>query len=419
MFKMSEYFYNYTELLYKLLLFSKQSEKFVLLYTGNQPTKYKIICGFNETQEITKIEDLTTELLKDKWWLGFITYELKNNIYTFLKPKHPYYFNFPYLYFFNPENLIILTKSNKLIILGPQKEEIIKIIHSKIKTQNHNIRNLTFYSMTTKKEYKQKFNELFSHLLNGNIYEINYCINFTAENAKIDEIHTFYNLATYNATSFSCFVKYKNSFLLSASPERFLMKKNKTLLSQPIKGTMKKEKNNIEKIKHLKESIKEKCENIMTVDLVRNDFSLLSKPYSLKVSKLLKISELKTLYQLYSEIKCELKDNIEIKDIIINTFPMASMTGTPKKRALQIIDETENFSREIYSGSVGYISPNMNFDFNVVIRSLLYEKNNKMLSYPVGGAITIYTNANDELNECIAKTKSIEKSLNAKFVCPY
>ncbi|MCX7954457.1 MAG: chorismate-binding protein [Bacteroidales bacterium] len=405
---------NEINFLYKLLQLSKNFNKYILLYSGITPSKYKIICGFEENEEIIDINKLINTNLNNKWWLGFISFELKNKIFPFLSTKYDQLYDFPELYFFNPKHLIIKEKKN-LIIHSSNKEEILNYLFKKENFTIKSLNNLTFKSTTTKNMYKEKFKQIYNYLLNGDIYEINYCINFFCDNLKINETDIFALLTILNPSPFSCFVKYNNSFLISSSPERFIKKQGRVLISQPIKGTAKRNKHSKANLTRLKNSIKEKCENIMTVDLVRSDFAMLCEPQTLKVTKLLHTKTLRTVYQLYSEIECKLKNNIDISDIIYNSFPMASMTGIPKKRALQIIEETENFSRELYSGSVGYIDANGDFDFNVVIRSLMYNKSNKYASYPVGGAITIYTNANNEINECLVKTKGIEKSIKAKF----
>jgi para-aminobenzoate synthetase component 1 len=163
--------------------------------------------------------------------------------------------------------------------------------------------------------------------------------------------------------------------------------------------------------KELKNNPKEIAENVMIVDLVRNDLSRFPRIKSVKTIELCKLYSFDTVHQLISTIKAELKHNVSLYKVTKNLFPMGSMTGAPKISACQIIDEVENFKRGIYSGTVGFISPNNNHDFNVVIRSILFNSNNKTVSVSVGGAITIQSIPEAEFDECLLKLKAINQSI--------
>ncbi len=233
-------------------------------------------------------------------------------------------------------------------------------------------------------------------------------------------MEVFCKLYQKTKAPFSCFVKCNDSYLMCASPERFLKKDNNKLTSQPIKGTIKRGENLAEDLllkKLLLHNIKEQSENAMIVDLVRNDLSRLAKKASVNVEELFGIYTFETLHQMISTISCELKENINFDDILKATFPMGSMTGAPKIRAMQLIEQYEEINRGIYSGSVGCILPNGNFDLNVVIRSIQYNAANRYLSIMVGSAITDMCNAEDEYNECLLKAQALLETLNAELVC--
>ncbi len=155
---------------------------------------------------------------------------------------------------------------------------------------------------------------------------------------------------------------------------------------------------------------KEIAENIMIVDLVRNDLSTVAAKGTVKVDELCKVYSFKQVHQLISTISCSVK-NVHPVDIIKKTFPMGSMTGAPKIAAMKIIEDLEETKRSLYSGAVGYITPNNNFDFNVIIRSILYNEDKQYVSYSVGGAITSKSTAEEEYDECLLKAKAMKQVL--------
>jgi len=226
---------------------------------------------------------------------------------------------------------------------------------------------------------------------------------------------TYFKLNRITKAPFSTFLQTDNHVIFCGSPERYLKKKGKRLLSQPIKGTaprgMDAQADEALKL-HLQNDPKERAENIMIVDLVRNDLSRIAKKGSVQVSELCGIHTFETVHQMISTVECEVEQDLPFMDILKASFPMGSMTGAPKVEAMKIIDETEDFNRGIYSGSVGYISPNGDFDFNVVIRSMIYNREKKYLSCAVGGAITILSDPEKEFEECQTK---IQKILNGMY----
>jgi para-aminobenzoate synthetase component 1 len=214
---------------------------------------------------------------------------------------------------------------------------------------------------------------------------------------------------------FAAFYRLQDKYLLCASPERFLMKTGNQISSQPIKGTNKRDLLNSlhddELKKELAESRKDQSENVMIVDLVRNDLTKICKEASVKVDELFGIYSFPQVHQMISTIRGELKEATPFSQIISATFPMGSMTGAPKHRVMQLIDEYEPSSRGIFSGSVGYINPDGDFDFNVVIRSIMYNATNRCLSYQVGSGITFYSDPEKEWVECMLKAEAIKKVL--------
>jgi para-aminobenzoate synthetase component 1 len=222
---------------------------------------------------------------------------------------------------------------------------------------------------------------------------------------------------TISPNPFAALYRLHDRYLLCASPERFICKKGLRISSQPMKGTIKRDlsnKSEDEKLKEeLKASAKDQSENVMVVDLVRNDLSRICNDGSVKVDELFGIYSYPQVHQMISTINGELKEDILFSEIIEATFPMGSMTGAPKYRVMQLIDEYEEGARGIFSGSVGYVDENGDFDFNVVIRSMMYNASSKYLSYQVGSGITFYSDPEMEWEECLLKGQAIKKVLTS------
>jgi para-aminobenzoate synthetase component 1 len=267
----------------------------------------------------------------------------------------------------------------------------------------------------SKAAYITAIEKIQQHILRGDCYELNFCMEFFAENVLMDAVKVYQVLTELSPNPFAAFYKVENSYLLCASPERFLRKKGTELLSQPIKGTVRRELSNSTVDKELKEelylSAKDRSENVMVVDLVRNDLSRVCKEGTVKVDELFGIYSFPQVHQMISSVSGTVKEAINFIDIIRATFPMGSMTGAPKQKAMQLIDAYEQTDRGIFSGAVGYIAPNGDFDFNVVIRSILYNANTSYLSYLVGSGITFYSNAEKEYEECLLKAEAMRMVL--------
>ena len=266
----------------------------------------------------------------------------------------------------------------------------------------------------TKEEYIKKVNALKEHIQQGDIYEINYCMTFEAHDVTINPLAIYQKLNAISNAPYSALAKFESQYIISSSPELFLTKRGGALITKPIKGTAKRGLTEIEDtvIKNeLQSNLKERTENVMIVDVARNDLSRVAKKGTVVVEKLCDIESYQQVHQMVSTVSCELKENLSFDDIIKATFPMASMTGAPKIKAMQLIDEYELYNRGSYSGALGYIEENGDFDLSVLIRSIFYDDETHYLSFTVGSAITAMCNAEDEYEECMLKAKAMMQVL--------
>jgi len=326
----------------------------------------------------------------------FINYDLKNDIEKFKeKNNNPIYF---------PKQLFI------------EAEEIIASDNLQFDSStNISKQSILVNATTSKEDYIKKVNTLKQHIQQGDIYEINYCITFESHNVEIDPIEIYQKLNSISKAPYSALTKFDKQYIISSSPELFLTKRANTLITKPIKGTAKRGKTQQEDelIKNeLHHNAKERNENVMIVDVARNDLSRIATRGSVNVDKLFDIESFEQVHQMISTVSCKVKEDNSFDDIINATFPMASMTGAPKIRAMELIDEFELYNRGAYSGAIGYINSNGDFDLNVLIRSIFYDEEKRYLSFTVGSAITALCNAEDEYNECLLKAKAMMEVLS-------
>jgi para-aminobenzoate synthetase component 1 len=351
-----------------------------------------------------------------QWIFGFFSYDLKNEIED-LQSNNADGLTFPDLYFFVPKYLIAFKEGKAEVLIGDQ--EVLAEIESFHLHGKKQATSVQLSQKLSKPQYIDKVEALRDHILRGDIYEVNFCQEFFAENAVIDPVQTFELLNAVSPTPFAGYFKIYDQYILSATPERFLCKRGQKLISQPIKGTAKRSLDPAEDeaIKlQLKNDIKEQAENVMIVDLVRHDLTKSAVKGSVKVDELFGIYSFPQVHQMISTISCKLNPEIHFIDAIKNAFPMGSMTGAPKVKAMKLIEEYEVTKRGLYSGSFGCISPDGDFDFNVIIRSILYNATSKYLSFQVGGAITYQSNAVSEYEECLLKASAILKVLEGSLV---
>ncbi|MES2379170.1 MAG: anthranilate synthase component I family protein [Bacteroidota bacterium] len=341
------------------------------------------------------------------WLTGFLSYDLKNEVEQ-LTSANPDHLHFPDLYFFEPEYLILINKGEVEIIANDANGELKAIDQQVLPAYHPNAINLQ--SRFSKEDYITTVDKIKAHITRGDIYVTNFCQEFFADNAEIDPVATFLQLNSVSPTPFGTFYKWHDNYILCASPERFLAKRGDKLISQPIKGTAKRgaTEQEDEAIKEqLHNSTKELQENVMIVDLVRNDLTHSARPGTVKTEELFGIYTFNQVHQMISTVVCELQDGLSATEAIRNTFPMGSMTGAPKINSMRLMEQYERSKRGVYSGAIGYFSPDNDFDFNVVIRTLLYNSIDRYLSFHTGGAITYYADAEKEYEECLLKAKAI------------
>ena len=380
-----------------------------------QPQQYDCLLAAGALSKISSgsLKELDSFLQKNKGWrFGHLSYELKNTLHHCTTSREDK-IGFPDFFFFEPEFLLQI-KGNELSVEGNLAEKIFEEI-DKMPIGDSGADHIVIRSRLTRQDYIQRIEKLQQHIVRGDCYEINFCQEFFAEDTSINALEIFRKLTTLSPNPFSALYKLEHRFLICASPERFIAKKGGRLFSQPMKGTIKRNSDNPkedEKLKlELKESIKDRSENVMVVDMVRNDLSKVCKQGSVKVDELFGVYTYPQVHQMISTISGELRPEISFSEIIEATFPMGSMTKTPKHRVMELIEEYEISSRGIFSGSVGYINPDGDFDFNVVIRSIMYNASTKYLSYHLGSGITFYSNPEKEWEECLLKGEAIKKVL--------
>ncbi len=348
---------------------------------------------------------------------GYLGYDLKNDIEA-LTSKNLDGLDFTDLYFFQPKKIFFL-KGNELEIqyLKLDEQDIesdLKSISNIIKPTRADVHEVKIHKRITKPQYLEQLKKILDHIHRGDIYEVNFCQEFYAENASINPFEVYKKLNKISNPPFASFLRIDRKYVLSASPERFVRKQQQKIISQPIKGTAKRLSNrrlDQKLAQDLALDEKERSENIMIVDLVRNDLSKTANKGSVKVEELCKVYSFDQVHQLISTIVSEVPNEIDAVTIVKSLFPMGSMTGAPKVSAMQIIETLESTKRGLYSGAIGYFTPTNDFDFNVVIRSILYNETQKYLSYSVGGAITSKSNPEKEYQECLLKAIAMKTAL--------
>jgi len=366
----------------------------------------------NGFQKLKEYQSMTND-----WIFGYLSYDLKNDMEP-LRSQNFDGLNFPDLCFFQPKRLF-LFKEDKLTIryLNVVSEEVdadLKSIETfSVQNSSSHKNNIQIESRISKNQYIKQVSTLLSHIHRGDIYEANFCQEFYAH-ADIHSLETYFKLNKISQPPFATFLKTGDKFLLSSSPERYLKKVGLEIMSQPIKGTTRRSEQLDEDadLKTILESDpKERSENIMIVDLVRNDLSKIAQKGTVNVTELCQIYSFKQVHHMISTVQAKALPTISPVDIIAATFPMGSMTGAPKISAMNIIEALEATKRGLYSGTVGYFTPEGDFDFNVVIRSILYNASKSYVSFSVGSAITSKSIPENEYEECLVKAKAMRSVL--------
>ena len=411
----------------QILNWAQQFREVVFMDSNDYPQQYSSYDCILAVDAFTSVktdyhnafEDLKQyqQITKD-WLFGYLTYDLKNDVEV-LHSNNFDGLDFPDMFFFQPKKIFLLKGNNLEIqylnMCGDEVEEDFKEISLQVSDSGEQISEIEIKQRISKENYLEKASKILEHIHRGDIYEANFCMEFFAENAIINPLEKFLKLNEISKSPQAVFFKNNKQFLLSASPERYIKKEGELIVSQPIKGTAKRFLNPIED--EMSKSLlasdpKERAENIMVSDLVRNDLSRTAQKGSVKVEELCGIYSFKQVHQMISTITSKLDTQHTVVDVIKTTFPMGSMTGTPKVSVLKIIEELEETKRGLYSGAVGYFAPNGDFDFNVVIRSILYNQENKYVSFSVGSAIISESIPEKEYEECLLKSKAMREVLS-------
>ncbi len=411
----------------QILNWAQKFETIVWLDSNNHTGKYTEYEGVlavgvqNELLSSSKnaFEQLKTFQSKYKDYLfGFLGYDLKNDVEQLTSENHDQ-LDFPDLYFFQPQKLIFVSKGQLVFkYLLAFEDEISEDFYEIKQTKEPKVtpaqQKIEIQSRIPKKSYLQKAARFLDHIHRGDLYEANFCQEFYTEKTTIDPLLVYRNLNRISKAPFAAFLKCQNKHALCASPERYLKKIKDTLISQPIKGTAKraasKEEDALIK-QQLQNDTKEKAENIMIVDLVRNDLSRIAHKGSVHVEELCEVYSFQQVHQMISTIRSKVPPKTHPVTLLQNTYPMGSMTGAPKVAAMTLIEKEEETKRGLYSGSIGYFSPEGDFDFNVVIRSILYNRENRYTSFSVGSAITAQSIPEKEWEECLLKAKAMREVL--------
>lgn len=355
---------------------------------------------------------------RQNWLFGFLGYDLKNELEK-LTSQHQDGVKLPDMHFFEPQILMkISAKSVEFLknTEGSSNDETLQSIDSQVFEKQENL-NLNIESRFTKQDYLATVERIKQHIHRGDIFEMNFCQEFFVENAALNPTALFHDLNDLAQTPFAAFYKLNDVYIMCASPERFLKKTGQKLISQPIKGTSKRgntEGSDVDLKNALRDDPKNRSENVMIVDLVRNDLGKISETGTVEVTELFGIYSFPTVHQMISTVESQLKKDVPFSEALRQTFPMGSMTGAPKVRAMQLIEQYERTRRGLYSGAIGYITPDGDFDFNVVIRSILYNSTQKYASFQVGGAIIAESDAEKEYAECHVKAANMRRVLAGK-----
>jgi para-aminobenzoate synthetase component I len=390
---------------------------------------YEVLVAVGERARLEASAGIAFRQLKEfsqaqaDWLFGHFSFDLKSE--TEQSPSRlPDFIRFPDMFFFVPEVVILLNQHEIQIgLFGNHQQEVLdEIEKEQPPTANRQpstkllVRNPVIQKRISKSDYIQTVQQLRHHILRGDCYEINFCQEFFVENAELNPLNLFHDLNRLSPSPFSAYYSVDQKYLLCASPERYLKKTGDRILSQPIKGTSARNPENKLLDEELKASLaqseKDRAENVMVVDLVRNDLSKICETDSVRVSELFGIYSFAQVHQMISTIEGRPLQGLHWTDMIAKTFPMGSMTGAPKKRVLELTEQYEKTRRGLFSGALGYVKPDLDFDFNVVIRSLLYNQPDQYLSWFAGSGITFNSDPEKEYEECLMKVAAFERILN-------
>lgn len=408
---------------YKVLNWAKQFNTFCFLDNHQYqiaPHSVECLLAASEKRMISTIagsalKELEQFIMERKSWLfGHLSYDLKNEIEALCSGRIDQV-GFPDLFFFEPE-VIIRLSGDEMNIEADDAAAIFDQVEKTVNTPLPPSDSIVeIKNRISKEQYVDYVQKLQKHIARGDCYEVNFCQEFFAEKVIIDPLFVYKKLSGASPNPFSALYRVHDKWLICASPERFLKRNGSTVISQPIKGTSRRVTDDMNEDELNKQTLynstKDRSENVMVVDLVRNDLAKVCREGTVHVDELFGIYSFPQVHQMISTVSGELKPQASFEEIIRATFPMGSMTGAPKKRVMELIEQYEQTRRGIFSGAVGYITPNGDFDFNVVIRSIMYNDSSKYLSFQAGSGITFYSQAEQEWEECLLKAEAIKKVL--------
>ncbi len=347
---------------------------------------------------------------------GFVTYDLKNELEA-LRSQNFSGLSWPTLHFFRPATCL-RWHADSLEITGATEGVLAAILATAIPAA-------AFPTVPPlrprlpRADYLRAVESVREDILNGEVYELNLCQEFYAEDVRLDPVATFWHLNEASPAPYAGFLRHHDHYLLCASPELFMAKRKSLIESQPIKGTRRRGATPLDDERQrlaLLHDEKERAENLMIVDLVRNDLARVARTGTVRVPELFGTYGFQHVWQLISTVQAELRPAVDLAAILRATFPMGSMTGAPKIRAMQLIEQYEASRRDLYSGSFGYVLPSGDFDFNVVIRSLQYRADTGYLSLQVGSAITYDSVPEQEYQECLLKAQGVLQALRTSII---
>lgn len=412
---------QYKNIKYRMLNWAKQFSISLFLDSNNYQSPYgKYECllaaGATEILNDTSLEALQEfHEIRKEWLFGHIGYDYKNYLEPRLSSRSAIQTGFPQLSFFCPRVVIYIDPAATTLTVessGEMPEEIWEALNNSPEIGNDPLPRLEFMHNMSREGYLHSIAALQEHIVNGDCYEINFCTEGYVDAPHLDMLPAFKALNTLSPAPLAAYYRHDDKYMACSSPERYLKKSGSTLLSQPIKGTARRVENaalDAALRTDLQLSEKERAENVMIVDLVRNDLARSCKTGSVKADELFGIYSFPQVHQMISTVSGEMADPTRFTDAIKYSFPMGSMTGAPKIKVMELIDHYEQSRRELFSGTVGYITPDGDFDFNVIIRSLFYNSSNHYLSYQTGGAITFDSDPQKEWEEMRLKAWALER----------
>lgn len=399
-------------------------------WAGDKYSRYSAMIAMGVADQLTDTsthpfeEILNCSTRSKDWWFGFLGYDLKNHLEN-LHSRNTDRIGMPDIFFFRPQ-LLFLFENNQLQLgylnlpqgISDPQQLMEMVLQHQAAFPQENTELVQIRHTLDKAVYLEKVQKVKQHIQQGDIYEMNFCMEFFAEHANISPLQTYFRLNERSPAPYSAFFQLEKQYLMSSSPERFMCKQGQKIISQPIKGTIRRGIDACEDQalrQQLYNDPKERSENVMIVDLVRNDLSRTAQKGSVKVEELFGIYSFPQVHQMISTVTSLLRQDSPFTQALKEAFPMGSMTGAPKISAMQIIEELEQSKRGLYSGAVGYITPEQDFDFNVVIRSILYNEQRKTLSFMAGSAITIASDPESEYQECLLKAKAMASTLGSQL----